>query len=444
MNVRNAVCRLPLLAFALCVGTGDAAEMSCTGCPPPPKVESAYPVMCWTNYRFEEALDWDYTVDNWVRLGINRPLTPVVDGKTDKARFRAFLDTCHAAGLKVYVYDNRIAGDGLASTFLKTKDEAAYRAACRAVRTDWADHPAVCGFYVHDEPDAPDASATFRAARIQLEEIPGKEPFLNLLPFSPALADRIGSKELIPYLERCARESGLKFFGYDCYVQQERRKSRLDFYFSNLRGWSTFGKQSGNRWNTTLLCSQHFNYELSRPDDFRWQISTAAAMGANGLCWFYPDHHTGPHLNYRDAPIDAFGERTETFAWMGREMRLFQHQFGAEFAKLRFESAAMVACAYGGIPEFKGDADLTDVGGLNDKKAPFLVSFFRDAKGVRYAVIVNLNQEVGGSCRLRLAFAKGVVPFTKGWNDWRKLSPTQHFVYLAPGQLELLRLERTK
>ena len=104
-----------------------------------------YPVMCWTYYRFEDRLDDDITVGNWVGLGINRPMTPSVDGNTDKAAFRRFLDKCHSAGLKVYVNDNRIGTAGVQS-LCKGGSETDYRIACREVRSDWADLPAVVGF----------------------------------------------------------------------------------------------------------------------------------------------------------------------------------------------------------------------------------------------------------------------------------------------------------
>lgn len=412
-----------------------------------------YPVMCWTYYRFEDRLDDDFTIDSWVKLGINRPMTPVVDGKTDKAAFRRFLDKCHAAGLKVYVHDNRIATAGTGE-FCKNGDEEAYRQACREVRNDWSAHPAVAGFYVFDEPEAAESDRVFRAARIQREEMPDKEPYLNLLPWFDWIGKHIGAEALAPYLDRAVKESGLGFLGYDCYTQQCGTEKGLGDYFHNLREWMELGQRSGCRWNTTLLCVPHFAYQIDSCDDFRWQISTAVAMGANGICWFHPDHHMGYSMNYRNAPISPLGERTDTFAWMSEEMRLFQRQYGDFFATAKIEAAAMAGRSYGGIGAFRGDEDLRAIGA--DAEFPLLVSFFRGADGLRYATVVSLNK--ADSHNVKLTFARNVRPFQKRWSIWKELVPsddaglanatgetsgTQSIqLYLAPGQLVLVRLAR--
>ena len=58
----------------------------------PQKENDEYPVLCWTYYAFTNRMDVARTVADWKDLGINRPLSPRVDGNTDKAAFRAFLD----------------------------------------------------------------------------------------------------------------------------------------------------------------------------------------------------------------------------------------------------------------------------------------------------------------------------------------------------------------
>lgn len=416
-------------------------------------VAAEYPVMCWTYYRFEERLDDAITVENWVGLGINRPMTPIVDGNTDKAAFRRFLDKCHAAGLRVYVNDDRIGTAGV-QRLCKDGSEADYRKSCREVCSDWADHSAVAGFYVYDEPEKQEASVVFRAARIQLEEIPGKEPYLNLLPWFDWIGKLVGFNTLAPYLDHVAEETGLNFLGYDCYMQQCGTEKGDNDYFHNLREWMEFGRRTGRRWNTTLLCVPHFNYQIRSGDDFRWQITTAAAMGANGISWFYPDHHVGYNCNYRNAPVSPLGGRTETFGWMSEEMRLFQRRYGSFFASAKVESVSMAGRTYGGVVAFTGDADLRFVGA--SAEFPMLVSFFRGEDGLRYAVLVSLNKNE--SHNAKVSFAAGVRPFARMWNRWKELSPsddpgfanatgettgTQSLqLYFAPGQMELIRLGR--
>ena len=415
--------------------------------------DDVYPVLCWTYYAFTNRLDDARTVADWKALGINRPLSPRVDGNTDKAAFRAFLDRCFAAGIRPYVYDTRIADVGNIRRLIREKNDggATYRALVREVVADWGGHPAVSGFYVGDEPDAPDASATFLAARIQCEEAPRLEPLLNLLPWFSWIGPRIGAKSLGEYLDRCRRESGLDFLGYDCYAQQKhgRAAKDIDDYFVNLREWAAFGKRSGVRWNTTLLCTPHYGYTIESADDFRWQISTAAAMGAKGLSWFYPDMHMGPHDNYRNAPINALGERSETFGWLSTEMRLFQRQFGAALMDLRWEAAFCAGRTCGGLPAL---ASVTNgpVRAVSSRDGA-LVSFFTDARGASYVALVALARSVSDG--LNVTFAPDVEPVALTWNGWKSLStvfdpldrekrgPHTVFLHAAPGQLFLVRLD---
>jgi len=432
-----------------------------------PKQEVAFeasdremPVFAWNYYAFTNRLDDATTIANWKDLGLNAPLSPRVDGKTDKKAFRAFLDKCYDAGIRPFVYDTRIADTDNIFRLVGEKCEGAetYRKLVKEVVADWGDHPAVRGFYVCDEPEAKQASAAFRAARIQREEAPHLQPFLNLLPWFDWIGPRVGAKSLGEYLDRAKRESGIGFLGYDCYSQQTEGHLDKDVgpYFHNLREWAEFGKRSGSSWNTTLLCVPHFHYRIDSADDFRWQISTAAAMGAKGISWFYPDHHTGPHLNYRDAPVNAFGERTPTFTWMANEMRYFNHQFAAAFMGLNWEKAFIVGKTYGGIPSFVDaadgksgtDADLVSVKGDN-----MLVSFFTDAAGVRHAAIVNLSRTSPQS--LNVTFAPEVGAEIRNWNGWQKLvdpydplrtdkrGTQKVWQPLSPGQLVLLRLCRS-
>lgn len=458
-NVKRLAAASLLLLLSISHAPVFAAVEMTGGLPTAPKLGTAYPISCWTYYWFWERLDDDYTIDNWIRLGINEPLTPVVDGKIDKPAFRRFLDKCNKAGLKVFVYDNRSGPNGV-KEFIRTGDEKAYREKCRAVNADWGDHPAVKGFYVYDEPWAADAAGTFRAARIHLEEFPGKMPYLNLLPWSKGNAKGIGAKNLDEYLVRAYGQSGLKEIGYDCYSQQCREDSAYDTFFMNLRRWGENARRLGVKWNTTLLCVPHFYYRIEGMGDLRFQLSCAAAMGACRVVWFYPDCHVGYNRNFRDAPIDPFGERTESFRWLGTVNREFQRWFGAEFAELTHESASFAgAKSYGGIPPFKGDGQLLAItlGSIRPQEGvahSMLVSFLRDGKGVRYAALVNVSKK--DSCDAKLTFAENVRPYVKEWKRWREMKANMDRglvvngvvtsgktvgYFFGPGQLHLIRLD---
>lgn len=414
---------------------------------------SEFPVFCWTYYPFADRLGDEKVISDWKDLGFNAPLTPRVDAATDKKEFRSFLDKCLEAGLHPYVYDTRIADRDVIFKIIGADNKGAesYRKLVREVVADWGDHPAVRGFYVCDEPLKDDSSAAFLAARIQREEAPHLQPFLNLNPWFDSMVELLGAKNLAEYLDRAHRESGLDFMGYDCYAQQIEGYHDNDIgdYFRNLREWAEFGQRTGVRWNTTLLCVPHFRYVIKSADDFRWQISTAAAMGAKGISWFYPDHHLGPHVNYRDPPINAFGERTPTFTWLSTEMRYFQHQFGAEMMRLTWEKAYCVGKTFGGLPQFVPgiDCEGSDRNLLEARGESLLVSFFHDDDGMRYAAIVNLSHE--SSKDSNFTFAGGIKAESREWNKWDRFwepwAPNKVkdiWRPLAPGQMILIRFVR--
>lgn len=422
--------------------------------------EAEYPIACWTYMRFEEQTrPHETVVKDWKELGITHPLMPVTSARTDKAAVRRMLDLCRDAGLKAIMCDERVDNPAVMRHLAKDGNPEAYRAGVRSALADWGSHPACAGFYIFDEPDSNIVDSVISAARICREEDASKIWYINLLPWYDWIGPRLGCGDYAKYLDRVTGESTLPSMGYDFYEQQNELTGAgkgTDLYFTNLRQWMELTlRRSGFRYNVTQICADLYNYRISSQDDFRWQISTAAAMGAKAINWFYPDMSSavqGCAQNYRNAPINMFGERTRTYEWMSMENRIFQRQYGSEFMRLSIESAAMTGKALGGMAEFKGDADVVKVASPD----PVLVSFFRDAEGVRYMAAVNLSRSV--SRHVIFTFSSSVTPyqrvFTRKYvklstatdpvaeHDAGGRSPHRAGRFLAPGQLLLVKLER--
>ena len=395
---------------------------------------------CWTYFSINRA--WDTLAKDYCDLGLNMPLTPVFNEGDEPEKLLRLLDRFHALGMKAIVFDNRVTARG--GMALNEED---YRAKFRASLAQFGGHPAVYGFYVGDEPDAPDASNFFAVARMQREEAPNLTPFLNLLPWFDWIGERIGSPAYGPYLDRAVTEGNLALLGWDCYTQMWEGDSGWDAYFNNLREMKDASLRHGVPFMNTVLSSGHYDYACPDQDAFRWQISTSAALGAKAVCYFYV-MSDGPHDNYRCFPINAFHERTASFGWLSEENRYFQKRLGAEMMDLTIEKAEFTGKSYGGLPAFAPDDGL--LAAENAKGVDMLVSTFRDKNGVRYRTVVNLDRKK--NIEAHLIFAPGVKVERKQWGDsWQILTGPMDAVgalsddgrsvrmWLAPGQIELLR-----
>ncbi|MBQ5815838.1 MAG: hypothetical protein IIW33_00080, partial [Oscillospiraceae bacterium] len=139
---------------------------------------------------------------------------------------------------------------------------------------------------------------------------------------------------------------------------------------------------------TTLLSMGHWAYEEPNRNDFIWQISTAVASGCEGLLWFH-FYTQKASANYRNGPINKFGERSLTYINMSEAIREFHLVHGEHFSHLKLVKSYHVGESFGGFDLFKeGDSDvilkIEDVRNHN----PLILSFFKDENGDDYFAIV--------------------------------------------------------
>lgn len=419
-----------------------------------------FPIGCWTFMTQERQRPVEQVVKDWKDLGITHPMSPIFGLDSDKAVMHYMLDLCDKEGLHLIVHDDRVHLIGAYRAKIE-QDDSAYRTNVLAAVADWGRHPSFAGFHLYDEPRKQHNAAVFKAARIVRDAVPGKMCFLNLLPWYDWIHKFTGATECAPYLDMMAKETGLDMLCYDLYdhmAEGEFGETKgLDYYFENLREWMEFTiRNPGKRFWVTELCASHASRVVGDQSDYRWQISTAAAMGAKGITWYYPDYVPRPSetlSNVRNTPINVFGERTEYFERLSVENRLFRKWFGSEFMRLTIDKAAMVNMERGGIKRFAGDKDVLSV--ESGKKAT-LVTFFHDADGVRYLALVNLERCL--SSYISVVVADGIVPMQLSYyGTYEKKGITADPVlaqrygmpragkfacHMAPGQLALVKLGR--
>ena len=352
---------------------------------------------------------WNYTtgqlsaadVKDWVDLGMTMANTPEIKENTDKDVIHGILDACAENDIKAIVCDSRTHWTGASD------HPAEYEARFRAAYEDFGKHPAVFGFYIGDEPFDDKAFADSTAAhRIQLETAPELTPFINYLPYwygqektllkAPSYGD---------WVKRTVDECNLKILSYDRYTQLNPGEEGVHDYFMNLRLVREAADLAGVTPWTTLLSVGHFKYRCPNENDLRWQLSTAVVSGMEGIMWFFI-YERECRVNYRIPPIDAFGERTETFNWLARTNKYFLHQYGDFFLRAKRTKTVHVGKAYGGYELFepgKTDDIVLDI--TTSDNVPAILSFY-ELDGKKWVAVVNNSPSEDSEMLLR--FSKNV------------------------------------
>jgi hypothetical protein len=386
-------------------------------------------------------------VDDWADCGMTLAMSPAYHPDTDDpAAMRALLDAAAAREIAVILQDHRALWHRLTEG-----GEAAYRQGFLAAVADFGAHPATLGFYVGDEPMQATFADACRAQRLQREWAPALTPFLNLLPWvddDNVNTHHVGTTDWPAYLETYVAEANPTLLSYDCYSHMKPGGVGLEMYFRNLRYYQEASARHGLPfWYIPLSCG-HFTYRCPTEDDFRWQLNTAAAHGAKGILWFFFQLFA-PMGNFRLAPVDTYGERTETFTWLRRQQRAFLDCPAPVLLGCTLERVQHVGTAWGGFPLFDGSGRVAEA----TADQPLILSEFRNADGRPYLAVVNASQTDSTRMSLRIrgnyptAYrvewrdSERLVHGTTARNDYQTDDTVIVGGWLAPGQMELFRVE---
>ncbi len=348
---------------------------------------------------------WNYTtgqlrakdVKDWVDLGMTMANSPEITENTDKKVIHEILDACAENDIKVIMCDHR----GLWND--ASEDPEGYKARFRAAYEEFGKHPAVFGFHIGDEPFNDKAFADSSAAyRLQLEIAPELTPFLNYMPYWKGQEkDNLKAPSYVDWVKRTVDEADLKIFSYDRYSQLNPGEEGVHEYFTNLRLVREAADLTGVTPWTTLLSVGHFKYRCPSENDLRWQLSTAVVSGMEGIMWFFI-YERECRVNYRLPPIDAFGERTETFNWLARTNKYFLHQYGDFFMRAKRIKTVHVGKAYGGYELFEaGKTDDVVLDVTTSDNVPAILSFY-ELDGKKWVAVVNNSPTEDTEIMLRI------------------------------------------
>ncbi|MBQ9748972.1 MAG: hypothetical protein IJV87_00140 [Clostridia bacterium] len=337
---------------------------------------SGWSCRAWSSYGLNRSPA--EVVKEWHDLGLT--LMIAYSDSKDWSRTHALLDEAHKHGMKLIIQDWGANVDNLI-----VNGEEHYRESMKKLVDEFGSHPATFGFYVTDEPHVDNLEDTLKACRINNELAPHLTAYMNLLPWFDWIAERMGTKEYAPYLDKVVKEGELKLLSYDCYTQMYANKVGYNDYFNNLREQSLASKRNNVPFYNIVLCTGHYDYMCPTKDDLLWQLNTSVAHGAKGVSWFIidtPDEH-----NYRNAPINLLGERTSEYYTLGEVNRTFNEYHGRVFAALTLDECYHVCESYGGMPLFEPFGCVLNVESRGN--VPLIASGYHNDEGERFFAICN-------------------------------------------------------
>lgn len=388
--------------------------------------------MSFWNYVPFGKLDNAAAVQDWKELGMSLPMTFEYNPEQHTpAQMLSLLDECAKNGMKAIVCDSRTRF----SRYVKEGEEA-FIAGVKAAVADFGSHPANFGFHVGDEPTVQQFEGAIAACQIVGKLAPHLQPFINLLPFwdgddsQEAMLGVTTAKEYAAKLDDFVKRSGVKILAYDCYSQCayfQREKYRND-YFRNLRIFGEVARANGIELWTSLLSVGHWSLRVPTADDLRWQLSTAISHGVSCIQWFfiYCRDYDG---SFREAPIDEFWTRTETFGKLARENKVFMQYLAPLLADYEFDKVEHYnesVDAGGGFEVFKGTEELKKITYVINA-TPISVTRFVNKEGKVAYAIVNLSQTEPTKIRVDFEGA---------------LSKHKRAYWFAPGQMTVYTEDR--
>ena len=415
-------------------------------------MNEVFPVGFWGTQSIDDVPLSD--VADWEACGMTLTISPHYTPSPErKKKVLALLDECHKHGIRLILSDSRTTWHGASA------DPEDYRCRVAEAVSDFGNHPAVFGFHLGDEPKKEHFADIEAAVPIQRELAPHLIPYLNHFPLWPGVNELFGSNSYEEWINDILPRFNLPLISFDNYTQMNPFGDGVgvDRYYTCLRYYSEAAKNMNVPFWSVVLSVGHFRYRCPNEDDIRWQLYTSVIHGAKGIIWFYY-RMMRSHINYRNAPVNELGEKTETWTWLSRQMRLFHKTYGPLMMRLTHQGSWHFGRAYGGWPEWKHKAIPLVWDFLSNHGLHGVISRFTDSEGNEYVAILNNDQKESGMFRMvfsqkvkrlwRICFG-GVehdVATDHGdavyiVNETPEKSSITVGTWLAPGQMEIYRLE---
>ena len=199
-----------------------------------------------------------------------------VDGSL--AENKRIMDVCTELGMKFI---------GKVSEYGDFSDER-----IAAIKNNLASNPTYVGEYLVDEPKGNEYSQWGDFAKRYMQEIPGKEPYVNLYPM---YAPNLGASSYEVYIEKYLDEIPSKTVSYDFYGLQPAGDGQIkEDYYKNLdivRSKTLYARKPF--WVITQAGKLDSCKEPTEKEQ-RWTVWSTIAGGSKGIsyfCYWTPEGH---------------------------------------------------------------------------------------------------------------------------------------------------------
>ncbi len=287
------------------------------------------------------------------------------------------LDFCAQAGVKAMVTDGRIGWQMIADPH--------WRETVGEVIADYADHPALFGFYLQDEPNY----ANFEPLGMVREEFETRDPehlaYINLFP-TYANVRQLGTPTYADHVERFLDIVKPHVLSYDHYCLLRDGGIRPD-YFENLRIIRDAGLRHGVPPWQIILSLAHLAYRDPTEAEMRWQVYTSLAYGMKGIMYFTYWTPTSLAEQDRFGIVDAEG-RPQRLYPIVRQLNAEMRALGPVLLNLTSTGVYHT----GEVP--RGAMRLgTDAIVQAPEEVPLVIGLFEDAEAAQHMMLVNRDYE---------------------------------------------------
>jgi hypothetical protein len=300
---------------------------------------------------------------------------------------------------------------------------------------------AIMGYFIMDEPGAPDFPALAKAVAAVKKYAPGKFPYINLFPEYATLGapdtSQLGTATYTEYLERFVNEVHPQFISYDNYMVEYsgdlRDKAKTAMYYHNLLEVRRVAQEHDLPY-LNIVSGNQITPEatIPSPANLALQAYTTLAAGYRGVTWY-----TYYSQGYKYAPVDLAGNKTSTWGYL---QKINHEIMMLAPAMSRLESTGVfftTPAPADNLPLLPGKIIASA-----SSAAPLMIGEFREQNGQPYVMVVNLSLETSANFMLKTMRPVAALKIFSAV-DW-SLSPfdAKAGYWLAAGQGVLLVLEK--